>query len=159
MSALAEPLSPPANGVEAATEVLASAVSAWNRGDFDGVLGFFDPEIVWFSLPGNPDFPAPVHGRAEVLDLIDEWLAPWSRYDVETLDVVRIGEAVLWTTRHIAAQERTGMTVEALMYAALTLRDGRIAEARYFMDRDEAVIAAGQMPPTFPAGGSTSSRR
>jgi ketosteroid isomerase-like protein len=118
-------------------------VDAWNRGDLSALVELFDPEIVWFGLPGNPDYPDPVHGPAAVLGAIEEWLAPWSHYEIETLDVIEVGRGVIWAARHIAAQERTGMTLEARMSAALTLRGGRIAEARFFFDSKDAFAAAG----------------
>lgn len=72
-------------------QVIGRIVDAWNRGDRSALIESFDEDIVWYALPGNPDYTEPVHGRAAALEQIDEWLAPWSRYTVETLELAELG--------------------------------------------------------------------
>jgi ketosteroid isomerase-like protein len=126
-------------------QVIGRIVDAWNRGDRSALIESFDEDIVWYALPGNPDYTEPVHGRAAALEQIDEWLAPWSRYTVETLELAELGDAVVWTARHGASQDQTGPTLEVPMSAVITFRDGRIAEARFFSERGAAVGAAGRL--------------
>jgi hypothetical protein len=35
-------------------------VDAWNRGDRSRWIESLDDDVVWFALPGNPDYPEPV---------------------------------------------------------------------------------------------------
>ncbi len=119
-------------------ELVRTTVEAWNRGDRSAWAESLDPDIVWAALPDNPDYLEPVRGRAAVLDLIDEWLEPWSRYEIETIELEPTGDTVVWTARHMAVPDHTGVTLEAFMSAALTFRDGRIAQARFFPARAQA---------------------
>jgi ketosteroid isomerase-like protein len=123
-------------------ELVEDMVDAWNRGDRSAWTEAFDDDVVWFALPGNPDFPEPVHGRPAMLEVVRQWVEPWDRYRLETLELTEHGDTVLWTARHIGSQDRTGMTLDVSMSAAIKLRDGRIAEIRFFTERAEAVEAA-----------------
>jgi ketosteroid isomerase-like protein len=124
-------------------EIIRRTVEAWDRGDPGSLITFFDDEAVWFALPGNPDYPDPVRGRQAILRLIEEWLEPWDRYEIETLEVVEHGDAAIWTARHIASEDRTGMRLDVSMSAVFDFRDDRIVQARFFLHRGEALAAAG----------------
>jgi ketosteroid isomerase-like protein len=124
-------------------EIIRRTVEAWDRRDPGSLITFFDDDAVWCALPGNPDYPDPVRGRDAILRLIEEWLEPWDRYEIETLEVVDRGDAAVWTARHIASEGITGMHLDVSMSAVFDFRDGRIVQARFFLHRDEAFEAVG----------------
>jgi ketosteroid isomerase-like protein len=120
-------------------------VDAWNRRQWTLFLESFHDDAVWHALPGNPDYPDPVHGREAIREILREWLEPWDRYELETLELTEHGEAVVWTARHIASQDRTGMKLEVSMSGVFGFRDGRIVEARFFREKADAREAAAEL--------------
>jgi ketosteroid isomerase-like protein len=123
-------------------EIANRAVDAWNRDDLNAWIECFDQDIVWSPLPNAPDLK-PIHGRESVLDLMERWLEPWDRYELETLELADHGDMVIWTARHLAFQERTGMALDQSMSAVFVFREGTIAEFHMFPSREQALEAAG----------------
>jgi ketosteroid isomerase-like protein len=122
-------------------ELAERAVDAWNRGDLNAWIECFDENVLWVPLPNVPDLET-IQGREAVLELMQQWLEPWDRYDVETLELAGHGEMVIWTARHLAFQERTGMELDQSMSAVFSFREGKIAEFRMFPNQGEALQAA-----------------
>jgi ketosteroid isomerase-like protein len=122
-------------------ELAKRAVDAWNGGDLNLWMECFDEDIVWIPLPNVPDLK-PTHGREAMLELIQQWLEPWDRYDVETLELADHGDTVIWTARHLAFQKRSGMALDQSMSAVFVFREGRIAEFQIFPNKEEALEAA-----------------
>jgi ketosteroid isomerase-like protein len=123
-------------------EIVRRAVDAWNRGDLNAWLECFDEDIVWNPLPDAPDLK-PIHGRQAVLELMQRWLEPWDRYELETLELVDLGGVIIWTARHLAFQKRTEMALDQTMSAVCAFREDAIAEFHMFPSRDQALQAAG----------------
>jgi hypothetical protein len=73
-----------------------------------------------------------------------DWLEPWDSYRVEIEDVIDAGEeAVVVLTRDYG--RRAGMEAEVPVRGAAVwiVRDGKIARATFYTDRDEAFADAG----------------
>ena len=72
-----------------------------------------------------------------------DWLDPWESYRVEVEDVVDAGDDAVVLVRDFG--RRAGMTAEVsvLSAAVWTVRDGRIARVAFYLDRSEALDAAG----------------
>jgi SnoaL-like protein len=73
-----------------------------------------------------------------------DWLEPWESYRVEIEDVLDAGgDAVVVLTRDFG--RRAGMEVEVSIQGAAvwTVRDGKIARATFYTNRDDALKAAG----------------
>jgi ketosteroid isomerase-like protein len=118
------------------------AIDAFNRRDLGAMVECFDEDVVWVPLPGVPDLTEPARGRDGTLGMLERWLEPWDRYESTTKDLVVEGDAAIWTTHVNASQKASGMTLVQDIYAALFFRDGKVALARWFWTKPEAVAAA-----------------
>ena len=72
-----------------------------------------------------------------------EWLEPWESYRAEIEDVIDAGDDVVVLTRDYG--RRAGMTAEVSVLGAAvwTFREGKIARASFYADREEALEAVG----------------
>jgi ketosteroid isomerase-like protein len=113
--------------------------TAWNEAN----VPFLHPdfETVW---PGLPDgrtytYTGPVGSR----DIWLEWLSPWKTYRVETEDVIDLGDRVLVLVRAFGSLEGSQGEVENTSASVWTVREGKIARVEFYIDRAEALKAAG----------------
>jgi ketosteroid isomerase-like protein len=94
-----------------------------------------------------PTFVGGEHARFVGLDGLRagwlDWLDPWESYRVEVEDVIDAGDDAVVLVRDFG--RRAGMTAEVsvLSAAVWTVRDGRIARVAFYLDRSEALDAAG----------------
>jgi ketosteroid isomerase-like protein len=100
-----------------------------------------DFETVWPGLPNGKTYTGtgPVGSR----DIWREWVAPWTTYRVETEDVIDLGERVLLLVHAFGRLEGSQGEVENTSASLWTVRDGKIARVEFYVDRTEALKAAG----------------
>jgi ketosteroid isomerase-like protein len=113
-------------------------------GDFGRLLEILDPDVVFLGTRGGLDEKRVLCGPDAVLEYIrDEITDPWERYEVEAERLIEVGDTVV-VFLHETAQPRHG-DVEMQSDTAMTLkvRQQKIVEATGYLDRDEALKAAG----------------
>jgi ketosteroid isomerase-like protein len=95
---------------------------------------------------------APLHGlnrvysgAEEVAGFWREWLEAWGAQQIEDLELIDAGaQVVMWTQVHELKGRGSGIEVNLPPYAwVMTLRDGKIVQATMYMDKAEALKAAG----------------
>jgi ketosteroid isomerase-like protein len=116
-------------------------VDAFSRGDLSAWIEMFDEDVVW--VPAEiPDLQT-VTGRVGVLELMQSYLEPWDRLELETLELEQHGEAVLWTAMQTLSQKDSGLSFDTEVSAVLEYRDGLIKRVCFYWDRAEARKAIG----------------
>jgi ketosteroid isomerase-like protein len=72
-----------------------------------------------------------------------DWLSPWESYRAEIAELIDAGDRVVVITDNYG--RRRGMSAEVRLRGAAiwTVREGKIAAAEFYVDRDEALEAAG----------------
>jgi ketosteroid isomerase-like protein len=87
---------------------------------------------------------ATYHGVNGFLASIADAGAPWQSWRQETERILDAGDrGVVAFMRLIAVGRQSGARVENPWAMVVTLRDGKIASARAYLDRDAALKAAG----------------
>jgi hypothetical protein len=109
-------------------------------------VGVLDPEIEMdmtrFAAPGL----ARVYtGLAEVAGFWMEWLDAWgSPGAVEDIEVRDAGDQVVWWARQTMRGRGSGVEIALPEYAwVASVRNGKIIRATIYMERSEALKAAG----------------
>ena len=69
--------------------------------------------------------------------------APWESYYIEAEEFIDAGEEVVTLTRVLAQTTRDSVAVEHRPAAVWSLRQGKIVRVRFYLERDEALEAAG----------------
>jgi ketosteroid isomerase-like protein len=111
------------------------------KGMLDALKPFFHDDVV---IGGDVFGSAPEREGLEGLkEGWADWLEPWETYRAEIEDVIDAGEEVVVLTRDYG--RRAGMSTEVSVMGASvwTVRDGKVARARFFADREAGLRAAG----------------
>ena len=112
------------------------------KGDLAGIAELLDPEVVWFGTRGGLDADRVARGPEEFIAYLQEIEQTWEQLDAEVEQVVESGETVVAFLRE-AARGRGGLDVQNETAVVISVRQGRITEARGYLDRAEAPQAVG----------------
>jgi ketosteroid isomerase-like protein len=122
-------------------ETVRRGFDAFNRADKDGIVAFVSPDVEWEDAV----FARAYRGRAGVRAWFNEVvLEPWESFHVgieeisEGEDDAVVADAVL-TTRG----KGSGVETQASGWSVLWITDGEITRRQVFLDRDQALEAAG----------------
>jgi ketosteroid isomerase-like protein len=117
-------------------------LAAFNRGDFDAAVEFFDPEVDWVL---------PAQQWAESCKGPEEIKRFWQGLD-ETFEALRLdpqecvdaGDQVAVRLRFYGRGRESGAELDEEMYHQVTtFRDGMMVRIEYFTDWTSALEAAG----------------
>jgi ketosteroid isomerase-like protein len=106
------------------------------------LIGYLHPEVEWktaFSLAGETR-----RGHVEFARFCDEWLDATEDYAVTIRDVRDIGDERVFIVSDLAFKGKgTGIEVNGVSFAVVTVREGLIARIDEYSSRDEALEAVG----------------
>ena len=103
-----------------------------------------DPDIVWYGTVGGLDEQSVAHGPDEVAAGIAESIAHWEKLTLEAERYIDAGDGrVIVFFHEIARSRHSSEVMETRTAVVYTLRDGKLVEARGYMNRDDALAAAG----------------
>ncbi len=128
-------------------EIVRRMFAAFRDGDWAAAFEPVDPTIEMDTTRSPLEGLDRVYkGREEVAGFWREWLEAWGGQQIEDPELIDAGDdkVVLWTTGHQVQGGGSGIEVSIPPYAwVTTLRDGRIVQGTMYMDRAEALEAAG----------------
>jgi ketosteroid isomerase-like protein len=117
----------------------------WAKGNLLALQYVADPDIEWewademASLFGGP---RTYRGLDEIWEATKEWLTAWDHYWMTADEFIEAGDRVVVLMR-LHARAHSGNELEQIVAGVWTMRDGKAIAVRYYMDRDEALAAAG----------------
>jgi ketosteroid isomerase-like protein len=125
-------------------ELFRRAAEAWDRGDLDELLAFYDPEAeLDFARYDGWVERSVFRGHAEIRTFLEQWREPFAGYRYEVERYVDAGERVL----ALCSQSGTGFGSTGLAMMRLaqlaTFRDGLIVRIENYSNRKEALEAVG----------------
>lgn len=126
-------------------QVCQEMLEAFGRRDWARAFEPVDPEIEMDTTRAPLEGLAGVYrGREEVAGFWLQWLEAWGEqeFDAELIDAG--DQVVMWVAGHQLRGRRSGIEVDIPPYGWVAeLRDGKIVRSTMFMDREEALEAAG----------------
>ena len=127
---------------------LARAVSrsfaATKRDDLEFLLtAFYDPDVEWHGTIGGLDEGSLARGHQEVLQGFAEYFEAWERLDLRPEEIIDTGDELIVFVHEVAKGKESGIVVETDTATISTLREGMVVRVRGFMDRSQALEAAG----------------
>jgi hypothetical protein len=72
-----------------------------------------------------------------------DWLEPWESYYIEVERFIDAGDEVVSLARVHAQSTRGGVPVEHSPAAVWSVRDGKVVRVQFYLERDDALEAAG----------------
>jgi ketosteroid isomerase-like protein len=125
-------------------ELVRAATEAMERGDAEGALAALDTEIEWHATVGGVDEGRVARGHDEVVQGFLDYFEVWERIELRAEDFIDAGgEEVVVFFHEVAKGRKSGIVVETDTGTINTVRNGKIVRVRSYMDRDEALRAAG----------------
>jgi ketosteroid isomerase-like protein len=124
-------------------EVVQAAFRAFENGDMEGVLRLCDEDIEITQPAELPGVSPRQHGHAGVLEAFAIWPEQWDDYRIDILRVADTGDHVLVTTLQSGVGKGSGVRVETRFSFLFSVRAGKIAEWRIFMQEADALKAVG----------------
>jgi ketosteroid isomerase-like protein len=124
--------------VPGASDVVRSAIEAFNAEGIEGALRYTDPAVEMHAFPEWPG-PPTYRGHDGFRDLVAEWTENFDGYQWEVLEIREGGDRVAALARHRGRTRDAGITVEQTIGSVWEVRGGRIVRAEYFLSWEEAL--------------------
>jgi ketosteroid isomerase-like protein len=125
------------------------APEAVNRRDFDLLLLGFDPAIE-FELPQSlatgyvpPDLVGVHRGHEGYLRMWRGLTEAWEGVRLEPEEIIDFGDRLLAAGRLTAHARHTGIALDTPIFQLVTLRRGLVVRQKDFLEREQALEAAG----------------
>ena len=122
-------------------ELVEQAFDAYNRGDFEGNLAAFDPDVEIHAAPGfinSGDF----RGHDGYLAWIGQWNEAWESFTVEPISIEALDdEHVLVEVRQTGLGAGSGIEIVMNVFWAFELKDELTTRAHLYADRELALAA------------------
>lgn len=114
------------------------------RGDYDDVFRtYFDPEYEVVPPSAYPDVESSYRGADALRRWFQQMNEIWDDFRVEAESFLDAGAQVIVLVRVSGAAKQSGAAFAIPTAHVVTLQDGRIARTDIFLDRAEALEAAG----------------
>ena len=116
---------------------------AFNRGDLEGALAVFHPEIVWHTYlvpgPGGGTY----HGYEGVRELWSDARNIFGDFRNEPERLICVGDRLLVMVRICGWGKESGVAVEAKIAHIHTFEEGKVVRVESYEDREEALALLG----------------
>jgi ketosteroid isomerase-like protein len=134
----------PMTGSEPMLEVVVAWLDAMRRGEADAAAECFHSDVVWQGLPHD----AVCRNREEVRDMLRRTIAR-GRPRAQALELIAGDRAVALGICSPELRQIGDVALPGQLYNVFQIREGRIAAARDFAHREEALRAAGATRPDW----------
>ncbi len=119
-------------------ELVKRMFSAWQDGDLNASLAFYDESLVIHPIIG-PDW----HGPEGVIGMAADWTEGFVEWSMTTEDFMDAGDQVVVHVHQLGVGEASGVSVESDYWFMFTVGAGKIVQLDMYADRAEALEAAG----------------
>jgi ketosteroid isomerase-like protein len=126
-------------------EIVRDSLTAFAERGLDAMVEFWDADIDWRAIVGAPDDVGEMHGPEAVRRYLPDWIDIFDNVTNVPEELLDIGEdRVLAVQRATGRAKASGVETENRYAVVYTLREGKIVRGREYMDRKQALEAAGQ---------------
>jgi uncharacterized protein len=123
-------------------DIVRRGYDAWNRGDLAAVLELVDPSFEWHEaaeVPGGVH----VYTRGQFKAYLVSLGRLWESFRLEPQELREAGDLVLADVLERARGRASGIEVTQRFVHVWTMRDRRACRMRAYLDKREAMRAAG----------------
>jgi ketosteroid isomerase-like protein len=111
--------------------------------DAAAISDMLDPDVVWFGTRGGLDESQVLRGPDAAIAYMRETQEPWEEFAIEVEEVIETADAVLVLVRETGRARHGGPEVQSDTAMIFKVRRERVVEMTGYLDRDEALRAAG----------------
>ena len=103
------------------------------------VYGYFDPACEYRPV----EELEPVCGHRALIEWTERWLEAWSSWSESIEEIIDGGEVVFSAATINARGLTSGLEIQQRIFYVFEMRDGKILRLVEYLDRDDALEAAG----------------
>jgi uncharacterized protein len=122
-------------------EVVRNAFEAFDRDDWDALLGYLGSEIEWVTT-GQFVGGQLYRGHAGVRQFLDTLGREFDEFHAQPENFAEAGDIVVADAHVAGIGKQSGASVELRFTVVASVRDGKIVHVRNFLEREEALQAA-----------------
>jgi ketosteroid isomerase-like protein len=131
-------------------EVVSRLLDAWSAHDRERMAEYLHPDAVFHSAITNV-VGETIKGREQIVAVFDRWEEEWSSIYWEIDELIPAGDHhVVSLHRVIATGRASGIVSVRDLAGLLEVRDGLVVKQWIYLDRNEALEAAGLPTRDFP---------
>ena len=124
-------------------EAIREGYEAFNRGDYEAWIDLYDEDVEFHDLAETPD-TAVFRGHAGVRAWLAKLQEAWREgFRFEPRSVTKGDGVIIVETRAKGIGVGSGVPIEMTFYAVMRYRDQKVVWSQGFIDRAEALEAAG----------------
>jgi ketosteroid isomerase-like protein len=118
---------------------LRQVYEAVNSGDLDGIMEFFHDDVEYLPFEESQT----LHGLDAVRRYFEGWLDTWDLFQAEPTEFLARGDHVVVGEAYKGQGKGSGVEVAMQSWSVSLLRDDQVVRRDEFLDRAEALEAAG----------------
>jgi len=122
-------------------EIVRRCYEAYVSDDPEAALAYFDPEAE-MDLTLRPDGRV-FRGHQGVIEAARTWLGAWEDWRLEVEEFLDADDRVVVLAREWGRGKGSGIEIDHPHITVATVRDGRIVHLKGYLDKDQALEAAG----------------
>jgi ketosteroid isomerase-like protein len=125
-------------------EIARESSEAFNRREIDAFLASLHPDVEWDDTSGFPGLQGVYRGRAGVRSWWEAFFEAWESLHVEVEQTTEGSDGRVLLQMLVTGRGRaSGVETELRAWILLWIVDGKITKRQVFLNRDEALEAAG----------------
>ena len=110
--------------------------------DFDGAFELAHRDAIFDWSNSLAPYRGVYHGAEQGREAWSAWLEAWERWDIDIVETIDLDAETLVVVTQVRAQGKgSGITVDAGGASLWRVRDGKIAYAKLFQSKEEALAA------------------
>jgi ketosteroid isomerase-like protein len=129
-------------------ELVREAFEAFDAGDWERTAQLTDPEVVMHGTVGGLSEGQVARGLAQIREMFEaEDLEAWEERRLEQEELLDAGDEVVVLMREYRRGKGSGVELETETAVVVAVRDGRVVRIQGYMQREQALAAAGLEKP------------
>ena len=125
-------------------EILLKHLVALNRGDAEALVATVSPDVEWEDAMFGTEVPRIYRGRDEVREWFNRVLEPWESIHAEPDEIREASDGRILVGGVMTARGKgSDAEIQQRGWFVVWVAHGTITKRRVFLDRDEALEAAG----------------
>jgi ketosteroid isomerase-like protein len=122
-------------------EIVRRCIEAYQAGDLTASVVDFDPEVE-FDMTFRPEGGI-FRGHEGVAEALRTWTGAFEGWSFEVEDVIDAGDQVLVMSRESGRGKGSGIEIDQAVFHLARLRNGKVIHWKLYLNRDDALEAAG----------------
>src|SRR5215217_4321883 len=134
-------------------EIVRDSLLAFAEGGVDAMAQFWAADINWRAIEGAPDDVGELRGPEALRAYFQDWIDTFDDINLVAEELREAGDGRVVATQHVTGRAKASGVETELRYAVVyTVRDGTIVRGREYIDRADALKAAGLSESAPPRG-------